>query len=62
LAVVIAEPAPFGKDFAGEIEFEELAAIDSREFEIAAVNDVEKIVGADGERPGAAEFVGFPHS
>ena len=61
LAVVIAEAAPLGEDFSGEIEFEELAAIDSRGFEIAAVNDVEKIVRADGERPGAAEFAGLPH-
>src|SRR5260221_3040697 len=61
LAVVIAEAAPPGEDFAGEIEFEELAAIDAGGFQIAAVHDVEKIVGADGERPGAAEFVGLPH-
>ena len=32
LAVIIAEAAPLGENFAGEIEFEELAAIDAGGF------------------------------
>src|ERR1700739_1389321 len=51
LAIVIAEAAPLRENLSREIEFEKLAAIGRRRLEVAAVNDVEEIVGADGKGP-----------
>ena len=56
LAVVVAETAPLGKNFSSEIELQKLAAIRRRGLEVAAVNDVEKIVRTDGKRPRAAKL------
>ena|SRR5437764_8050290 len=61
LAVVIAEAAPLGENFSVKVEFEELATIKACGFEVAAVDDVQQIVGADCERPRAAKFRRFPN-
>jgi len=49
LPVVVAKATPLGEDFPGEIEFQKLAAIEARGLKIAAVYDVEQIVGADSQ-------------
>src|SRR5215472_13923431 len=49
LAIVVAKAAPFGEDFPGKVEFQQLAAIGRTGFQVATVNDIEQIVGADGE-------------
>src|SRR5579859_2116521 len=56
LAVVIAEAAPLGEDFAGEIELKELTTVGRTRLEVASVDYVKQIVGADGQRPGPAQF------
>src|SRR5262249_54873354 len=60
LAVLIAEAAPFGEDLAAEIELQDLATIGRAWLQIAAVYNVKKIVGADGEGPRAAAVGGGP--
>ena len=47
LAVVIAVAAPFREHFAGEIEFEQLTTIRGHGFEVATVDHIKQIVGAD---------------
>src|SRR5215831_16545450 len=49
LAVIIAEAAPLGEDFAGEVEFEDLTAIRRSRFEVASIDHVEQVVWADGQ-------------
>src|SRR5262249_55717282 len=57
LTVIIAEAAPLGEDLAGEVELKDLTTVGGSRSEVASVDDVEQIVGADGQRPGSAQFV-----
>ena len=47
LAVVIAVAAPFRENFAGEIELEQLTTIRGHRFEVASIDHIKQIVGAD---------------
>jgi hypothetical protein len=47
LAVIIAVAAPFRENLAGEIELEQLTTIRGRRFEVAPVDHIKQIVGAD---------------
>ena len=47
LTVVIAVAAPFRENFAGEIELEQLTTIRGHRFEVAPIDHIKQIVGAD---------------
>ena len=61
LAIIVAEAAPLGEDFAGQVELKDLTTVGRSGLEVAAVHNVEQIVRANGERPGPAEFLRLPY-